>query len=147
MIKITLNAKKKTSDCLRWDAWVEEDKTFFEFYIYKRRVPQPWPARIFVSIDSYTDDPSNFTQNPYDSDNLNNPIEVLVERVDEYYTKTDKYTPVGDKKDWQIGEPYIPESILTSEFSSTPDFLKIEVNWDLESEVKFEDAPTYREDL
>jgi len=147
MIKITLYAKKKTPGYLRWDVWVEENGAPFEFYINKWRVPQPWPARIFVSIDSFTSDPSDFTQSPYDSDNLNKPIKVLVEHVDEYHTKTTKYTPVGDEKGRQIGEPFIPKSILTSEFSSIPDKLIIEVNWDLESEEKFEDAPTYREDL
>jgi len=145
MITITLYAKKKTPFYLRWDDVAKRDGALFELYIPKGRVPQPWPARIIVSMDSFTGDPSDFTQSPYDLDNLNNPIKVLVERVvDENYSNPVKYTPIGEDKVRQIGEPFIPKSILTSEFPSIPDKLIIDVNWDLES-GKFEDSPIYWE--
>lgn len=139
MIKRTLYFRNETNNKLRWDDLVKEDGATFEFYIPKWRVPKPWPARIIVSIDSYIGDMSDFTQSPYDSDKS---IEVLVEHI-EPHTKTVKYAQVGYEKYWQIGQPYIPESILTSKFPSIPKYLIIEVNWDLEG-GKFEDSPIYR---
>ena len=144
MIKISLDAKKQTVTTLRWDAWVEEDKAYFEFYIPKRRVPEPWPGRIFVGIEPFSGDPSDFAQSPCDLDNLDNTIKVLVKLIeDEYHTKTVRYAPLGEERDWQIGEPYIPKSLIPPDSH----FLIIEVKWDLESKDKFVDVPTYREDL
>jgi len=143
MKKISLDAKKQTVNTLRWDAWVEEDKAYFEFYIPKSRVPEPWPGRIFVGIAPFSGDPSDFTQSPCDLDNLDNPIKVLVKRIeDEYHAKTIHCAPLGDEEDWQIGHPYIPKSLIPPDSN----YLIIEVKWDLESKG-FVEMPTYREDL
>jgi len=99
MTKISLDAKKQTVTTLRWDAWAEEDKAYFEFYIPKSRVPEPWPGRIFVGIDQFSGDPSDFAQSPCDLDNLDNPIKVSVKPIeDEYHTKTVRYRQLGDKR-------------------------------------------------
>jgi hypothetical protein len=142
MTKISLDAKKQTVTTLRWDAWVEEDKAYFEFYIPKSRVPEPWPSRIFVCIEPFSGDPSDFAQSPCDLDNLDNPIKVLVKPFREHLPPTVRYRQLGDKRDWQIGEPYIPFSLIPPDSH----FLIIEVKWDLESKG-FVDVPTYREDL
>ena len=123
---------------------MEEDKADFEFYIPKGRVPKPWPGHIFVGIEAFSGDPSGFAQSPCDLDNLDNPIKVLVKRIeDEYHAKTILYRQLGDNRYWQIGEPYIPKSLIPR----GPDSLIIEVKWDLQSKDKFVDVPTYRDDL
>lgn len=131
----TLNASKQTPYMLRWDVWV--DKTLFEFYIFKSRVPQPPPARIFVTIEAFAGDPSEFTQSLCKREN---PIKVLVKPFEEHLPSTVRYRQLGDRGDWQIGEPYIPSSLIPRDSH----FLIIEVNWDLDS-GNFFDAPTYRE--
>jgi hypothetical protein len=106
------------------------------------RVPKPWPARIFVSIKPFNGDPSDFTQSPWDSDNLDNPIKVLVKRIEDR-TKTVLYDPVGDQEYWQIGSPYIPASLIPP---NSP-FLIIEIEWDLQSKWQDTNVKTYREDM
>jgi len=137
-----LKPSKETPNKLRWSAHVEEDNAPFHLYIPKWRVPEPWPGRIFVGIEPFSGDPSNFTQSPCDLDNLDNPIKVLVKPI-ENHTRTVKYAPFGDKDGWQTGYPYIPKSLIPPDSH----FLKIEVKWDLESKDKFVDVPTYRENL
>ena len=136
-----LRPSKETPNKLRWSTRVEEDNAVFEFYIPKWRVPEPWPGRIFVGIEPFSSEPSNFTQSP--CDNFDNPIKVLVKRFSEDPTKTVRYRQLGDKSDWQIGEPYIPKRLIPPDSH----FLIIEVKWDLESKGQFLDVPTYREDL
>lgn len=139
-----LKPSKETPNKLRWSTRVEEDNAVFEFYIPKWRVPEPWPGRIFVGIEPFSGEPSNFTQSRSDLDNLDNTIKVLVKLIeDEYHTKTVRYRQLGDKGDWQIGEPYIPFRLIPPDSH----FLIIEVKWDLESKGQFLDVPTYREDL
>ena len=135
-----LRPSKETPNKLRWSAHIEKDNAPFHLYIPKWRVPVSWPGRIFVGIEPFSGEPSNFTQSP--CDNLDNPIKVLVELI-EKCTKTVRYAPIGDKGDWQIGEPYIPFSRVPSDSN----FLIIEVKWDLESKGQFLDVPTYREDV
>jgi len=135
-----LKPSKETENKLRWSAHVEKDNAPFHLYIPKQRVPKPWPGRIFVRIKPFSGNPSNFVQSTYDSNNLDIPIEVLVERV-EYLTRTVKYAPVGNKKDWQAGSPYIPYSLIPP----NSDFLIIKVEWDLDSKGQFVDVLTYRE--
>jgi len=139
-----LKPSKETPNKLRWSAHVKEDNADFEFYIPKSRVPEPWPGRIFVGIEPFSGDPSNFTQSPCDLDNHDNPIKVLVEPEPlRKHTKTVRYHQLGDKGDWQIGKPYIPFRLIPPDSH----FLIIEVKWDLESKGQFLDVPTYREDL
>lgn len=137
-----LKPSKETPNKLRWSAQVEEDNAPFHLYIPKWRVPEPWPGRIFVGIEPFSGDPSDFAQSPCDLDNLDNPIKVLVERFKEH-PPTVRYRQLGDKGDWQIGEPYIPKSLIPPDSH----FLIIEVKWDLDSKGQFVDVPTYRENL
>jgi len=145
MIEMALGPSKKTPNKLRWAYWVEEDKVYFEFYIPKWRVPgvpETWPGRIFVGIEPFIGDPSDFTQSP--CDNLDNSIEVLIKPIEgEYHAKTVHYRQLGDRDDWQIGEPYIPFSLIPPDSHS----LIIEVKWDLDSKGQFVGVPTYREDM
>ena len=143
MIEMALGPSKETGKKLRWSTRVEKDKADFEFYIPKSRVPEPWPGRIFVCIEPFSGDPSDFAQSPCDLENLNNPIKVLVKPFREHLPPTVRYRQLGDKRDWQIGEPYIPKSLIPP----NSHFLIIEVKWDLESKGQFLDVPTYREDL
>jgi hypothetical protein len=137
-----LRPSKETQNKLRWSSHIEKDDAPFHLYIPKWRVPEPWPGRISVGIEPFSSKPSDFAQSPYDSENLDNQIEVLVKRI-EVHTRTVKYAPFGDEKEWQIGEPYIPFSLIPPD----SDFLIIEVKWDLESKGQFLDVPTYREEL
>jgi hypothetical protein len=62
----------------------------------------------------------------YIKDHLEEPINVVIGRCTDH-TQTVRYTPVGDdSKNWEIGEPYIPMSILPTPI---PDLLRIEVSW------------------
>jgi len=138
-----LKPSKETKNKLRWDTWVEDDKAYFEFYIPKWRVPEPWPGRIFVGIEPFSGEPSDFAQSPCDLDNLDNPIKVLVKLFRKHLPTSIRYRQFGDKRDWQIGEPYIPLRLIPADSH----FLIIEVKWDLDSKGQFVDVPTYREDL
>ena len=95
-----------------------------------------------MGIEPFSGDPSNFTQSPCDLDNIDNSIKVLVKPFKDH-TKTVRYAPLGEEKDWQIGEPYIPKSLIPPDSH----FLIIEVKWDLESKGQFLNVPTYSEDL
>jgi hypothetical protein len=64
----------------------------------------------------------------------------VVKRVSEH-TETIRYAPIGDPTYWEIGEPYIPRSLIPSE----PELIEIEVRWDLDSKGQFVGVPTYRE--
>jgi hypothetical protein len=142
MIKRTLYFRNETANKLRWDALERENGAPFEFYIFKRRVPQPWPKCISVSINSFTGNQLDFIQSSSDPEHLNKPTKVMV-KYNESHTETFRYAQIGDEKGWQIGMPYVPKSILINEFSSIPEFLEIQVYWDFES-GKFEDSPIYR---
>ena len=59
MIELALlKPSKETENKLRWSTHVEQDDTDFQLYIPKWRVPEPWPGRIIVYIDSFVGDPS-----------------------------------------------------------------------------------------
>ena len=68
------------------------------------------------------------------------PIDALIFPVGEH-TRTIRYAPQGDKKDWEIGEPYIPRSLIPTK--GTP--LLIHIEWDLDTKGEFFGVPTYRE--
>lgn len=135
---ISLYASKQTPNKLRWYVGVEKDEAF-KLYIPKSRVPQPPPARIFVTLEAFTGDPSDFTQSHCKRDNS---IKVLIEPVKNHSSSPVRYQQLGDRGDWQIGEPYIPSSLIPRDSH----FLIIEVNWDLDSGIFF-DAPTYAETI
>ncbi|HOD45335.1 MAG TPA: hypothetical protein PKL21_10680 [Anaerolineaceae bacterium] len=117
-----MNPSKETDNKLRWQ--IPVDDTVFAFYIPKWRVPTPWPARIRVIID---DDYINSKKVPDNHRHPDYPIKAIV-KLTSLHTKTCRYTPSGDNpKDWEIGEPYIPYSLIPL---PPPNTLYIEVRWD-----------------
>ena len=136
-----LEPSKETVNKLRWSTHVEEDNTDFHFYIRKWRIPEPWPGRIYVGIESFDGEPSDFKQKPYTSADVEGSIKILVEPVKEH-TRTIRFAPLGDKKEWQTGELYIPFSLIPP----NSHFLVIKVEWDLDSKGQFVDVPTYQSD-
>ena len=121
-----MDPSKETDNKLRWAADVEGVK--FQLYIPKWRVPRPWPNRILVRI---IDVPAGVeTQHPpatsASSASVERPIFQIVEKVREH-TQTVRFAPLGDFNEWQIGEPYIPYSLLPSPSAQA---VQIEVEWD-----------------
>jgi hypothetical protein len=130
-----LEAAKETVNKLRWD--LDVDGTRFSLYIPKWRVPEPWPSRICINIfprRATCDDLPNVTQTDVSNDGTlrQEPIVATVLSVEEM-TKTIHYRPVGDQKEWEIGEPYIPFA-LTDDRSQR---LRLIVQWDLTSRGMF----------
>ena len=132
---ILLHYEKQTDNKLRWDAKV--DDTQFELYIPKWRVPEPWPSKIFVEIIPITTEQNN--SGYMSSDKVkedptlaSKPIyaDVVMKRE---HTKTIRYCPEGDKRNWEIGEPYIPKELTHDKAER----LRIYVEWDLHSRGQF----------
>jgi len=136
-----LKPSKETENKLRWSTYVEQDDTAFHLYIPKWRVPEPWPGRIYVGIEPFDGDPLTFASSANSIDELEKSIKALVQPVMEH-TRTFRYAPLGEKRDWQIGEPYIPFSLIPPDSH----ILSVQVRWDLDSKGQFVDVPTYRED-
>jgi hypothetical protein len=116
-----MNPSKQTDNKLRWSSDVEGVE--FKLYIPKDRVPRPWPIRIRVAISEYS------AGNPEAASaqgGTEEPIVCVVERVSEK-SKTVRYRPLGDPKAWQLGEPYIPLTLLPADL---PERLRVEVRWD-----------------
>ncbi|MCH8331238.1 MAG: hypothetical protein IH946_07635 [Bacteroidetes bacterium] len=141
MIEMGLSPSKETESKLRWSIFVEKDAAEFKLYIPKWRVPKPWPGRIYVGIQSFTGDLSTVSQSLTDLVGFDNPIRELIV-LEKDHTQTKRFAPLGDSKDWHIGKPYIPFSLIPRPM----DYLIIDVQWDLESKGQFINVPTYRED-
>lgn len=161
-----LQPSKETERKLRWSTYIEKDAEYFKIYIPKWRVPKPWPGRVYVGIEAYKDVSSDLypsTSSPKNLDeenviivarpsirslitsnpkNLDKSIQAIVKPF-ENHTRTMRYRPIGDQNEWQIGEPYIPYSLIPP----GSDLLFIEVEWDLNSKGKFVNVPTYRDDI
>jgi hypothetical protein len=113
----------------RWDAMVE--KAPLEIYIYKWRVPKPYPSRISVDIfewaeysqSIYTLDQKEVIANPQ---LRNNPITAEVIYL-KNHTLTAKYDPILVKGKREIGNPYIPYTLLSD---PPPTRLVIVINWE-----------------
>jgi hypothetical protein len=122
-----MDPSKTTDNKLRWQADVEGVN--FKLYIPKWRVPRPWPIRILVRViemPSVTAQFQDFAPTVDSFDSLERPIRAIVEKIQEH-TQTMRFAPTGDPKDWEIGEPYIPYSLLTNSSVQT---VRIEVVWD-----------------
>jgi len=121
MIEMTLmDPSKETDNKLRWEIDIEGVK--FKLYIPKRRVPQPWPNQITVTVNETTGNPPPRAI-PAE---LSSPVIATVERTSEH-SQTARFTPSGDPQTWEIGEPYIPYQLLPRRNVSR---LDIEVSWD-----------------
>ncbi len=125
MIEMHLMPSKETDRKLRWATYVEEDETEFKLYIPKWRVPRPWPAVIRVSVR----EASGPLPPARPLRDLRAPIRVRVKRVAEMVHSV-RFAPHGNPETWEIGEPYIPYSLLPSEDAAEVD---ITVEWDFAS--------------
>jgi hypothetical protein len=136
LIEMTrLEAAKETDNKLRWDADI--DDTRFELYIPKWRITQPWPSRIWVNVvprRGEGEDESNLSPADVNQDSTLT-IEPIIATVKKLtvHKKTIRYCPVGDLKQWEIGEPYLPFA-LTYEGAER---LRIIVLWDITSRGLF----------
>ena len=130
-----LESDKETDNKLRWNSDI--DGVEFKLYIFKWRVPQPWPSRIYVNIEpvppGFMPQQKRRTQVDRDPSLAEAPIIAKVTRYSDH-TETVRLQPVGDPKEWEIGEPYIPKNIDLVEQS---DELLIRIEWDLASRGKF----------
>lgn len=117
-----MNPSKETDNKLRWQA--DADGVLFKIYVPKARVPQPWPKRIVVRVrEVQSADP---THRPSLSQDPKRPIVAIVEKVTEH-TDTIRFAPRGDRRDWEIGEPYIPRKLLPD---GNIGAVQIEIEWD-----------------
>ena len=134
-LRCNLDLFKSTEQKLRWDEDV--DGTNFAIYIPKWRVPEPTPPMISVNIvdpdqqlspdqeiqlstAGLTDDQIReidawppVTRTVEENPDL--PIIAAVE-FDRIHTQTVRYKPVGEPDRWELGQPYIPKSILSSDY-------------------------------
>ena len=127
MVEIALmDPSKETDNKLRWQADVDGVK--FKLYIFKWRVPRPWPTSILVRVSDVPagGEPQHQPATSASSDSLERPVCAIIEKVREH-TQTVRFAPQGDPTGWEIGEPYIPYSLLSSSSVQT---LRIEVAWD-----------------
>jgi len=131
-----LEPSKETDKKLRWEALVGD--TRFLLYIPKWRVPVLWPSKIYVRVTDRTNELKGYE--PLSPDNAeknegmrDRPILAVVEHTSDH-SQTVRYTPRGDPKEWEIGEPYIPFSLLPDAPSNV---LVVKVQWDLSSKGQF----------
>lgn len=134
-----LKAQKQTLNKLCWGADVHG--ITFSLYIPKWRIPAPWPARIWVDVfprRAAGDDRPNVTRADIERDGTlrHEPIVATVEMHKVCGNSTIHYRPTGDKQTWEIGEPYVPNS-LTGDASQR---LRLLVLWDLTSRGMFSGA-------
>jgi hypothetical protein len=130
MVEVALmDPSSETDNKLRWQADI--NGVGFKLYIPKWRAPRPWPKRIIVGVaDSLIDtdlpSTSGLARAVAPTTDLELPIVAFVERTSDH-TETVRFTPVGDPKNWEIGEPYIPYSLLPAGECQK---LQIKVRWD-----------------
>ncbi len=128
MEKIICTYYKDTDGMYRWDYMAEHTK--LEIYIHKWRVPDPYPSRISVEIFNR----DGYSQSIYHLDRREayanpqlcyNPITAEVAFL-ENHTLTAKYDPVLGKGKREIGNPYIPYTLLSD---PPPIRLVIVIKW------------------
>ena len=141
MIKTSLiemtqfKSAKETDNKLRWDSDIQG--VLFSLYIPKWRVPEPWPSKIWVKVNlcrnSGKDEANLSLSNVKEDSTLRH--EPIVNTVLKYEEKTQtiRYCPVGEKENWEIGEPYIPISMT----SNKAEKLRIIILWDIASRGSF----------
>jgi hypothetical protein len=145
--KCRLSFAKSTDAKLRWDEDV--DGTLFELYIPKWRVPEhPVPQEISVqmwmipkaiSVGVLPPSSSALLKAGVDFSEIGPLQELLpivcgpveypitsVVHIDRVHTETVRYNPLGDPKKWEIGQPYVPQSVLGFPY---PEQLVLQVKW------------------
>ena len=108
----------ETDNKLRWNGDV--DGVAFKLYQPKHMVPDPVPQRIRVAVDEGAPSASR----GFPSRDATG-LKAIVEFVSQQ-TQTVRYRPVGHSRDWIIGEPYIPCSLLPT---ANPQRVGLIVRW------------------
>jgi hypothetical protein len=127
-----MEPSSETDNKLRWGAKVGD--ATFNLYVPKWRVPEPWPRRIVVAISRpINQDLSSERVDISSSRSLDRKLRIatVVDRVRDH-TRTARFRPRGNQGDWEIGEPYIPYSLLPDRLAQA---VQIEVRWDLAGET------------
>jgi len=125
---LLMNPFSDTGKKLRWQG--EVDDVSFTLYIPKWRIPTPWPKQIVVAVSTV---PLDIHEIPIPSrgeeaERLDSRLPIITTAELEYRCKHSvRYRPVGDPKTWEIGTPYIPNSLLPIEI---PRRVQLEVRWD-----------------
>ncbi len=139
----TCTYSKETFGMYRWDATV--GKTLLEIYINKWRVPTPCPSEIFVEISNQVEDPYAIrpigfkrVEDPYairpisqkeasaNPQLCHNSITAEITYLEDH-TLTVKYAPVLSKDTREIGDLYIPYTLLPD---PPPKQLVIVIKWE-----------------
>lgn len=123
-----LSFAKETENKIRWDCIANKAK--FQLYIPKWRVPDPIPLAIYVRLYEVALAPPNIKT--YSRQDIELKPFLRSENIFSHVKKSDdktltvRFDPIGNTQDWEIGNPYIPESILPS---AEIEELIIEVQW------------------
>lgn len=113
-----LSLESETDNKLRWNGDVSG--VAFKLYVPKSVVPDALPREIHVSVES-----GQAVREPNYARRDARGLRATVELVSEH-TETIRYRRVGDAKEWIIGEPYIPKSLLPAPW---PEKVGLVVRW------------------
>ncbi len=96
-------------------------------------MPEPTPQVIYVQIEAVDNELPGLKSRSERSHASQENRSSIVALVDKYreHTRTVRYRPQGDREDWEIGEPYIPQGVLAEVdgVADWPATLRITVNW------------------
>jgi hypothetical protein len=121
-----LTPSKETDNKLRWAREIEADGTEFKLYIPKWRVPKPWPKKVFVRISKGSSGTTTFPgSGSAPPVSPGTPIRATLRRY-RNMARSVRFTPLGNPDEWELGEPYIPYSLLPD---SEAEYVTIEVHW------------------
>ena len=127
-MKEILAFNKETDRKWRWIADINGVE--LKIYIEKWRTPEPIPEKISVMIGTPEDfeNERKYTQEEIEinPELRNEPIYELVKKT-EVKTETMRYTPIVERNDWELGEPYIPFELLRD---LDEDTLAIQIRWE-----------------
>ncbi|MEQ1845839.1 MAG: hypothetical protein ABL983_09730 [Nitrospira sp.] len=118
---VTLVFEKITDRKVRYIAYNGE--AHFKLYIPQRRIPDPWPRSIRVSVEPYNE---KMILESF-SGNKSQAIDTVI-HWDSDCKNTTRYRPDGEPESWEIGEPYIPHDLLPD----APRKVRIKVDWEME---------------
>ena len=118
MAEHQLRLDKDTQNKLRWNGYVSG--VSFKLYLPNHVVPEPTPKLIYVSMEH-----GPIVEQPTYERRDENGLRASAEFFEEH-TETVRYRPVGESRNWIIGEPYIPKAALPD---SWPVRLGIVVRW------------------
>jgi hypothetical protein len=107
----------------RWDAQLQD--ALFELYIPDWRVPEPIPERIRVNVCLNGKATGIIEEDVVANPDLRNRNIMAEARFREEKTKTHRYDAIGEPNQTEIGNPFIPFSLLPSR----PERVWLYVEW------------------